>query len=398
MGKTTRATVRTLPRVALLVETSLGSGRDILKGIAQYMGERGPWSIYHEPGSLADEVPGWVRKWDGDGIIARLGGHRAARAVKKSGLPVVDVLGVAGDPSVPLVHVDDEAVADTAAAHLLSLGLRHFAYCGMAGTNWSLRRGRRFAAVVRQAGHDCAHYAWTEARDGEAGWEQAQEHLVDWLCRLPKPVGIMVCSDQRGVAVLDACRRGGIAVPEQAAVVGVDDDDALCSVCDPPLTSVIPNHQELGYRAAQLLDRMMRGHAWDGRPCLVQPVGVATRRSTDTLAVDDMAVLKALHFVRNHAFEGVSVDEVAKAAGLSRSVLQRRFRRALGRTVHDELIACRVQRAMKLLAESDIPISEVAEISGFKHQEYLGVVFKSRTGRTPAMYRRESSRKGHQAV
>ncbi len=390
MGIRNKPSVRALPRVALLVETSLGSGRDILGGIARYISERGPWSIYHEPGSLGEGMPAWLMRWQGDGIIARLEGRSMVRALKKTGLPVVDVLGVAGDPCVPLVHVDDKAIAELAGRHLLSLGLRHFAYCGNARTNWSACRRDVFVATVQREGSACAVFEWPVDGHGRRSWEESQARLSTWLQSLPKPVGIMVCSDQRGVAVLDACRRVGIAVPEQAAVIGVDNDDALCNVCDPPLSSVIPNHRDVGYRAAALLDRLMRGEAWGGKMDLVQPVGMATRRSTDTLAVEDVAILKALHFVRNHACDGVSVDEIARAAGLSRSVLQRRFRRALGHTVHEELVTCRVQRAMKLLVESDLPLSEVAEVAGFNHQEYLGVVFKSRLGRSPAVIRREA--------
>ena len=384
--------LRALPRVALLVETTLGSGRDMLKGIAQYISERGPWSIYHEPWQVGDERAEWLARWDGDGVIARLRHPALVRAVKRSGHPVVDVLGESGDPGIPLVHVDDGAIAELAARHLLSIGLRHFGFCGIAGANWSDRRKARFAGMVRSEGYSCGAFEWPASLTGRGGraWDRSQARLSVWLKALPKPVGIMVCSDQRGVAVLDACRRAGIAVPEQAAVIGVDNDDALCSVCDPPLTSVMPNHVEVGYRAAARLDRMMRGAKRSGRPELVQPAGVKTRRSTDTLAIDDGAVLKALHFIRNHACEGVSVYEAARFAGVSRSVLQRRFRRLLGHTIHDELVTARVQRAMRLLSEGDLPIPEIAEAAGFKHQEYLGVVFKSFTGRTPAAFRRES--------
>jgi len=396
MPGSTKRNLRRLPKVALLVETTLGSGRDMLKGIAQYISERGPWSIYHEPWNIGDERAEWLARWDGDGIIARLRHPALVRAVKQSGHPVVDVLGELGDPRIPLVHVDDAAIAELAARHLLSIGLRHFGFCGMAGTNWSDRRRQRFVEIIRREGFSCSEFEWPAFLSGRGGrvWDRSQARLAAWLKALPKPVGVMVCSDQRGVAVLDACRRAGVAVPEQAAVIGVDNDDALCSVCDPPLTSVIPNHVEIGYRAAALLDRMMRDGSDRGHSVRVQPSGIQTRRSTDTLAIHDVAVLKALHFIRNHACEGVPVDEVARYAGVSRSVLQRRFRRLLGHSIHHELVTARVHRAMRLLSEGDLPIPEIAEVAGFTHQEYLGVVFKSFTGRTPAAFRRES-RHGH---
>ncbi len=395
MSHSANRKIRALPRVALLVETTLGSGRDMLKGIAKYISERGPWSIYHEPWSVGDERAEWLARWDGDGIIARLRHSDFVGAVKKSGHPVVDVLGEHGDPVIPLVHVDDGAIAELASRHLISIGLRHFGFCGIAGANWSDRRKRRFVEIVRGEGFSCDEFEWPASLTGRGGraWDLSQSRLSAWLKALPKPVGVMVCSDQRGVAVLDACRRANIAVPEQAAVIGVDNDDALCSVCDPPLTSVMPNHVEVGYRAAARLDSMLRGGSIRGRSSLVQPAGIQTRRSTDTLAINDVAVLKALHFIRNHACEGVSVDEAARYAGVSRSVLQRRFRRLLGHTIHDELVTARVHRAMRLLSDGDLPIPEIAEVAGFRHQEYLGVVFKSFTGRTPAAFRRESQRR-----
>ena len=205
-----------------------------MKGIARYLGERGPWSIYHEPCGLGGAIPDWLRRWRGDGVIARVEGDRTLREVKKPGRPVVGVLGEAAAARIPLVHVDDVAIAELAAEHLLSLGLRQFAYCGIAHSTWSARRRSGYEAYIRARGYSCATFEWPAAPREAEGWELAQNRLSAWLETLPMPVGIMVCSDQRGVAVLDACRRVGIAVPEQTAVIGFDNDDALCSVCDPP--------------------------------------------------------------------------------------------------------------------------------------------------------------------
>jgi LacI family transcriptional regulator len=372
--------------VALMVETSLASGRDILRGIARYVREHGPWSITHEARSLEELVPAWLPKWQGDGIIARVQNRRVAAAVAATRLPAVDVLGIAPGVRLPLVHVDDEAIATAAAAHLLERGFRHFGYVGIGGENWSRRRQDAFARRVRSRGHGCR--VLEVRRYARETWEEQEERLTAWVRALPKPAGVMVCSDQRGPQVLEACRRAGAAVPDQVAVIGVDDDEPLCEVADPPLSSVHPDHRRVGYAAAALLDRLMRGARAPRRPLLLPPRGIVARPSTDVLAIEDPDVAAAVHFIRDRACDGIQVDDVVAHVPMSRSVLQRRFRALLGRTIHDEILDARLKRARMLLAETRLPVSAVAEKAGFNHPEYLGVVFRSREGTTPGAYRR----------
>jgi LacI family transcriptional regulator len=198
----------------------------------------------------------------------------------------------------------------------------------------------------------------------------------------------MACNDPRGQKVLEACRRSGVRVPEQVAVIGVDNDEPICAIADPPLSSVVPDHERVGYAAAALLDRVRAGEVGTGAAVFIPPVGVVTRQSSDVLALADREVAEAIGFIREHACLGLGVDEVCHKLALSRSTLQRRFRRLLGHTIHDEIIRARLQRAQELLAETDMPIAQVAIRCGFGHQEYLGAVFRARTGQTPAGYRR----------
>jgi LacI family transcriptional regulator len=377
------------PHVALIVETSLGAGREILRGIAQYVREHGPWAIYHEPRNLEDSVPTWLRRWRGEGIIARLENERITHAVAETGLPAVDVLGVAPHPKVPLVHVDDVGLARLAAEHLLERGFRQFAYCGIKGVNWSYEREAAFVAITTAAGYPCRVYHLPSLVRTDRSWEAEQERLARWVAHLPKPVGVMVCHDPRGQRVLEACRRAGVAVPEEVAVIGVDNDEPVCEVSDPPLSSVVPDFHGIGYQAARLLDKLMHGEAPPASPVYLPPQGVAARQSTDVLAIDDRDVAEAVRFIRQHACEPLTVDDVAQHVSLSRSVLKRRFRNVLGRSVHDEIVRMRIKRAEELLAQTDMPIRAIAEKTGFHHQEYLGVVFKARTGKTPAGFRRQ---------
>ena len=389
MGRIQGRKHRVAPHVALVIETSLASGRDILRGIALYVREHGPWSIYHEPRSLEESVPRWLRNWDGDGIIARLQNTRIAKAIASTGIPAVDVLGVVRRPELPLAHVDNGAIARLAAEHLLERGFRHFAFCGLDGINWSDERRDAFGRAVALAGGECIIYT-IPGRPGT--WEDEQDRLAAWVRSLPHPCGLMACNDPRGQKVLEACRRSGVRVPDEVAVIGVDDDEPICAIADPTLSSVVANHEGVGYQAAALLDLAMAGDIEAGVAVYVPPVGVVTRQSTDVLALTDREVATAIGFIRGHACLGLGVDEVCRELALSRSTLQRRFRDELGHTIHDEIVHARLKRAQELLAETDMPIATIALRCGFGCREYLGAVLRARVGQTPASYRRWARR------
>jgi LacI family transcriptional regulator len=217
-----------------------------------------------------------------------------------------------------------------------------------------------------------------------------ENDLARWLRGLPKPVGIMASYDIRGQQVLAACRGAGLAVPDEVAVIGVDNDALLCELASPPLSSVIPNAHRAGYEAAALLDQQMAGKRVAATAHLIAPLGIAARQSTDVLAVDDREVARAVQFIREHACEGINVADVLRAVPLSRRVLEQRFQNLLGRTPREEILQVRLSRVKQLLGETDLPLYLVAERTGFEHVEYLSVVFKRETGRTPSRWRSEA--------
>lgn len=382
------------PYVALLIETSLASGRDILRGISRYVHESAGWGLYHEPHGLEESVPRWLKRWRGDGIIARIQTRRMAEAIAACGVPTVDVLGVVPDLPFPVVHVNNTSIARLAAGHLLERGLRHFGYFGIEGENWSQQRYQAFCTAVTSIAPEVALCEVPRDRAGTHSWERAQNDLARWVGALAKPAGIMVCSDQRGARLLEACRRAAVAVPDEVVVIGVDNDEALCEVCDPPLSSIRAGHASVGFEAAALLDCLLRGGAPPPAPLLVEPESIVARLSTGMLAVDDAAVGASLRLIREHAHEGLDVSAIARRVGLSRSVLQRRFRAALKRSVHQEIINARIKHARELLIQTRLPLAIVAERAGFRHQEYMGAVFRERLGETPGEVRRHSGRRG----
>lgn len=326
------------PHVALIIETSLAPGRDMLAGIADYLSERQPWSIYLEPCAVDAELPRWLRRWKGHGIIARIYNSRIAEAVAATGLHVVDVLGAVENLPFPVVHVDNQAIADLAAEHLMERGFRHFAFCGIAGESWCDIRRAAFAARVQAAAARCdQHTIVLHTRDSD--WEAQQDALAEWIRGLPKPIGVMAGSDPIGQRVLEAARRIGVLVPEQVAVIGVDNDEPLCSLSEPPMSSVIPPHRQVGYEAAALLQQLMDGAPPPTESRLLLPSGILSRRSTDALAIDDEDVRAAIRFIRENACLGISVNDVVDHVSLSRSTLKRKFLKETGRSMHDEIIS-----------------------------------------------------------
>jgi LacI family transcriptional regulator len=381
------------PRVALLVESSRAYGRGLLHGIAEYVRLHGPWSIYLAERGLGEAPPAWLRGWDGDGVIARIENRRIARAIAELGVPTVDLRGLLPDLEVPRIATDDEAVARLAAGHLLERGFRHFAFCGFTGADYSDERCRHFARAVEQAGFACHIYqssqqprpAGTEARE-QRGWAHEAE-VARWVEGLPRPVGLMACNDIRAQQVLTACRATGVPVPDEVAVLGVDNDEVLCDLADPPLSSVVPDTRRIGFEAASLLERMMGGQPPPRAVTYVPPLGVVTRRSTDVLAIEDRALARAARFIREHACEGISVADVLADLPLSRSVFERRFAEVFGRTPKAEILRNQLDRIKRLLAETDLPIKQIAFRTGFRHAEYMNAMFKERTGQTPGQYR-----------
>jgi LacI family transcriptional regulator len=390
MAREKRSRVKRRPHVALLVETSLISGREILRGISRYVQEHGPWAIFHEPRSLGTTAPAWLKTWRGDGIIVRVQTQRIAEVVERTGLPAVDVLGVAPDSHIPLVHVDNAMIAQAAAGHFLERGLRHFGFCGFSEMNWVQQRRSAFEQALTAEGHSCKFFRIPLHTRSDSSWEAQQDRLAAWIQSLPKPVGIMACYDPVGQKVLEACRRAEAIVPDQVAVVGVDNDETVCDVCNPPLSSVMANHARVGYEAAALLDRLMRGAQPPKRACWIQPTGVSVRPSSDIVAVGDEDVAAALRLIHQQACSGLTVRDVVACVSVSHSTLKTRFQRILGRSIRDEMIHTQLKEAQRLLATTDLPLRTVAVKSGFHHQEYLGAVFRARLAKTPGQFRKEA--------
>ena len=376
--------------VALLIETSREYARGLLRGVARYHREFGPWSIFFEPHGLNDPPPSWLKTWKGDGILARIDDQRMANAILATGIPAVDVRGAYQDLGLPFIGVDNKPVSELAFDHLKNCGLRHFAFCGTPrGENPNQdRRCDFFVEKVEQSGAEYNIFLVEQRRRKVSDWEKQQQKLAKWLKTLPKPVGIMACHDDCGRQVLDACRRADLQVPDDVAVIGVDNDPYLCNLCTPPLTSIDTNPSRVGFEAAKLLHRYMEGKKVPAEAVLLgPPSGVAARQSTDMLSVEDEEVASAIRFIREKAVEGIMVQDVLKRASRSPSTLERRIKRILGRTIKAEITRIRLTRAKLLLNESELPISKIAIRTGFSEPKYFCDVFRKNEKMTATAYR-----------
>jgi LacI family transcriptional regulator len=383
-----------LKHVALLVETSREYGRGLLRGIIRYKEEHGPWSVYFKPQGLGDPPPPWLKSWKGDGILVRINDQRMAETVLKTGVPFVDlrVVQIADLGPRLYVGVDNEAVVRLGIQHFLDRGFRHFAFCGTPrGENrYQDERSDRFYELVTAQGFSC-EISSNVPNSKPLSWEEEQNSLAKWLRDLPKPVAVMTCHDDRGLQVLDACQRAGLQVPDQVAILGVDNDPFLCSLSTPPLSSIELNPERIGYEAAELLDRMMRGRPLPDQPIRIGPRRVVTRQSTDVMAVSDPDVVQAVRLIRENSYKNVNVCNLLESIPISQTSLYRRFKHHLGRTPKEEMTRVRLERAKQLLAETSLPIQNIAERIGYAEAKYFIEVFHAAEGVTPLRFRRRAN-------
>ena len=381
-----------MPRrnVALLIETSNSYSRGVLEGIVHYGRKHERWSIFLPEQERGGTPPPWIQRWGGDGIIARIENDATAAALKKLELPVVDVSAARRLPDIPWVETDDAAIAKLAVGHLRDRGFRNLGYCGDPGFNWSNWREEVFLKLSESGGCSTHAYRSLSRNDPTYSWTREKRGLSKWLEQLPKPIGILACYDIQAQKVLEVCREMDIAVPEEVAVLGVDNDSLLCEISDPPLSSIVCDTRRTGYEAASLLDRMMRGEMVDSQPVLVEPLGIQTRQSTDILAINDSDIAAALRYIREHALDGINVSDVVAQVPLSRRVLESRFKKIIGRTPHEEISRLRLQRIKELLAETNLSLAEIAQRTGFEHHEYMSVFFRKAVGYPPGKFRTNS--------
>lgn len=411
-------------RVAVCIDKSRVYGTGILQGLADYLELHGPWSVYLEPFSTG-ALP-WRRldEWTGSGILALLCNEQSARRVAKLGIPTVDVCGSLEheklqELGIPCVMSDHNEIGCQAAQHLIECGYPNFAFSGYRMLNWVERRWHGFKSRLSESGcaPDCPKdncslkkgfarriaevgcarhdYQLPPSQIGEPSrslqrWESAQQELMHWIARLPKPVGIMACNDAHALDILDACHELELAVPDDVGIIGVDNDEAICRLSKPPLSSVIPDPRRIGFQAASALDKLMSGKHGKAaaKLYLVSPIDVVARLSTQGTAVQDELIARALRLIRENVSQGITAEHLLRETGLSRRAFYRRFQDQVGRTPHTEISRVRLAQVKRLLRDTNMSLEKVADLTGYCSSAHMSVAFKREVGIPPGEFRR----------
>jgi LacI family transcriptional regulator len=374
--------------VALVIETSNEYARGLLRGILRYQQEHEKWTIDLPEQHRRADPPRWLRTYSGHGIIARIETKSIARAVQATQLPAVDVSSARELSTIPWVETDDRKIAQLAIQHFFEKGFRHLAFCGEGSFNWSRWRRDAFVAEAKKAGINALVFHVDDDSSGMT-WPHARRRLMRWLAELPEPCGLMAAYDSLARRLIDLCIQASRRVPESIAILGVDDDPLLCQLATPPLSSIVPDSEGAGYAAAEQLDSIMSGKKIKRLDTLLPPLGIATRQSTDTFAVEDKDVSVSAHYILAHACDGIQVDDIVKQTQLTRRALETRFKKALGKTPHALIIETRLSKAERCLRETTLTLEQIADRCGFEYPEYLSVLFKKHRNMTPGEYRQQ---------
>ena len=382
------------PRIALIADTRGSYVRGLIEGITAYGRDFGPWSYSLHAEPLDTEIPRRLRAEGVDGILARVHSPRVGRALARLRVPVVDMLEEVPIRGVPQIVVDDREVVRLALDHLLERGLRAVAFLGLRSVRYSDVRRRHLVEQCRARARDLEAAATggracplTLLIDERAATQPHETAIGAWIETLPRPIGLVCCNDVWAGNAVAACRDRGIDVPDQVALVGVDDDPLVCQVSATPLTSVDPNTFQIGYQAARLLHGMLTGGPAPPPLTYVAPAGVVTRRSTDVLAFPDREVARLVRHVRDNACAGLTVGRMVRSLGVSRRTLERLFARHVGHSPSDEIRHVRLMRVRQLLGDTDAGLDTISRVAGFAYAESMRRAFKAEFGMSPRAYR-----------
>ena len=346
-------------------------------GVARYSRLHGPWFYYKEQMGLKSSIP-HLTNWKPDGIIMR--DSLIKNELIELKIPTILVQHDASIPKhLPVVKTDSRSIAKIASEHFIEKGFRNFAFCGFDNYEWSNFRKHFYCQFNSDAGFGTHVYA--SPRNLRVNdWENEQCLVCDWLKTVPKPAGLLACNDDRGQHVLEVCKRLGYKIPEDIAVLGVDNDPLICEIGDPPLSSIALNVENAGYESARLLEHLIDHRQIEGQDILVSPTHIIQRQSTDILAVDDSEVASAIRFIKENAKEKILVSDVVRQTRISRRALEQRFRETIHRSIYDEIRQVRVELIANLLIETDFPISHISSLFNFTDIEHISRYFKKEKG------------------
>lgn len=376
--------------VALFLGLSDSYGHGITRGVAKFAKQCKNWRLYGY---------GWmfrpldaIEHWQGKGIIARVESRADADRLAALNIPVVDVAGAYIHSGFYQVNNDDYCTGKKAGEYLLSCGFSRFAFCGVPSVGWSEKRKAGFLETIGNRSEQVPIF-----EESLPWWEQLEnsEHLGEWVKSLHYPIGIFACNDTAGLKITEICKSLHMNIPDAIAILGVDNEDILCEMAAPSLSSIMLDCETIGYQAAALLESLLSGDRYEDTPRRVEyipPMEIVERESTQTFTSDDKLVDQAVRFIRAHGKDGINVNDVVNVLPTSRRNLELRFRNKLGRTIHEEIVRIRIENGKILLRNTNKTIAGIAAECGFRSLQRFHIMFKNRENRTPGEYRKEHQR------
>jgi LacI family transcriptional regulator len=381
-------------KIALFMGLSDFYEHGIARGLVRFAKSKPDWRLYGYGWmfrSLAD-----IEGWEGDGVIARVEDAQSADRLSSLGLPIVDVAGAYSRRHFRSVTNDDFLTGYQAALHLLGCGFSRFAFLGVANTRWSELRKEGFEKALEHRGRTLPlpaferPLAWWEG-SAERGFGSREDAgpLEAFLAGLEAPTALFACNDTTGLRATELAGRLALAVPESLAILGVDNEDILCELAAPSLSSIMLDCEAIGFRASAALDAILEGTGGppEGSRIALSPKEVVERESTRVFACEDELVAKAVTYIRAHAHEGIDVSDVLGIVSASRRSLETRFREEMGRSLHEEILRAKLARAKRLLRETKMTIEGIAEESGFGSLGRFHEAFRSIEGTSPGEWR-----------
>ncbi|MFI4911893.1 MAG: substrate-binding domain-containing protein [Sedimentisphaeraceae bacterium JB056] len=389
-----------IPKILLMIGVATEYERGLITGIAKYSEIHGPWTFYRMAPFYYDDYP-YSRKfaekkvmdhlaeWSPDGVIA-MAPEKLLGRILDFNVPLIAATSVSSDrlENVPIISADYEQMGKVAAEHLINKGFKSFAFCGIGETVWAKQREVGFARTLGEFGFEANVYS-PPSKIKDRHWAFEQRFLADWIDSLPKPLGVMACNDNRSQQVMEACKIRDIKVPEQVAILGVDNDKFVCDLSRPTLSSIILDTEGAGFKAAQILHDMIDGRAPDSYDIKIHPIGIEPRRSTDILAIEDDEVARAVNFINENFKRNIQVDDVVTASYTSRRTLERRFKENLGTSVNSEIKRLRIEHISRLLLNTNMSVTEIAKTMGFVETDHFSRYFGSIMGLTPVAFRKK---------
>jgi LacI family transcriptional regulator len=385
-------------RILLFMGTERKVGRDILTGIVKYADIHGPWQFYSPlpfyvapltKKAMIEDIIEW--KPNGAILIEHEKKYPFEEILKLAIPTIVTYASRPNNPHYPTLSTDNETVGNMGAAYFMEHGFRNYAFCGYKDMPWSKERLESFSRKVKSCGHHFDYYEFGGFRK-HLSWEKEHDALKKWLLALDKPVGLMACNDDYARDILTACQSVGIRIPDEIAILGVDNEELTCRICTPPLSSVNIDFERLGYDTAELMDSLLHGEPMKGQNLKAKPTHIEIRASSDIIAIEDIHLATAIRFIRENALKSIQVQDVAEAACISRRSLEIRFQKWIGHTIHRELLRVRVNKLAEMMLTSNLPLSKILYKQGFT-DKHVARWFKTELGMTPSEFREKHCHK-----